>query len=79
MQAISAGPLLNEQGELIEPPTEQAKADEEALARQVVELLRRAGVPANRDSLSRRSCALRAPVKMYNVVRLSEARKCKAP
>lgn len=43
MNAISAGPLLNELGELIEPATEQAKAADEVFESAIQELLRRAG------------------------------------
>lgn len=43
MQAISAGPLLNELGELIEPATEQGKAADEVFEFAIEELLRRAG------------------------------------
>ncbi len=43
MHAISAGPLLNELGELIEPATEQAKAADEVFESAIEELLRRAG------------------------------------
>ncbi len=43
MEAISAGPLLDDRGELIEPITEQAKAADAVFSEVVQELLRRAG------------------------------------
>ncbi len=43
MEALSAGPLLNEAGDLIEPATEQARAADEIFSAAVEELLRRAG------------------------------------
>jgi hypothetical protein len=43
MEAIAAGPLQNEAGELIVPVTEQAKAADAVLESAVQELLRRAG------------------------------------
>ncbi len=42
MEAISAGPLLDDRGELIEPVTEQAKAADEVFQAAIEELLRRA-------------------------------------
>ena len=43
MEAISAGPLLDDRGELIVPATEQAKAADAVFESAVKELLRRAG------------------------------------
>jgi hypothetical protein len=43
MEAISAGSLLNKDGELIEPATEEARAADEVFTAAVEELLRRAG------------------------------------
>lgn len=43
MEAISAGSLLNKDGELVEPATEQAMAADEIFQTAVEQLLRRPG------------------------------------